>query len=139
MEEPVFLDKSHIPEDADLAKALGRAKRHWDSLQAHVLEADPAATPKWTYESKKSGWTFTLRGKRRNLLYLKPFDRRFTVGFAFRDKAVQAAEKSDLPDHVVETIRQAPQYPEGRAVRIEITKAADVKIAKKLLAMKMDN
>lgn len=139
MEEPVFLDKSHMPEDADLAKVLGRAKRHWDSLQAHALDADPAASPRWTYESKKSGWTFAVRGKRRNLLYLKPFERRFTVGFAFGEKAVQVAEQSDLPDHVVEMIRQAPQYPEGRGVRLEVATAADVKIAKRLLAIKMDN
>ena len=139
MEEPVFLDKSHVPEDADLAKVLGRAKRHWDNLRAHALDADSAASPEWTYESKKSGWTFAVRGRRRNLLYLKPYDKSFTLGFAYSEQAVQAAEQSDLPDHVVEIIRQAPKYPEGRAVRVKVTSAADVKIAKKLLAIKIEN
>ena len=74
------------------------------------------------------------------MLYMRPTAKhRFAVSFIFGKKAVQAAEESDLPDHVVEMIRQAPQYPEGRAVRIEVTTAADVKIAKQLLAIKMDH
>ena len=36
-------------------------------------------------------------------------------------------------------VRQSPKYPEGRAVRVEVKTAADVKIAKKLLAIKMAN
>ncbi len=140
MEEPVFSDKSHMPQDADLARILGRTKHHWDNLRARALDADPAATPEWKFYSQKSGWTFLLRGKRRNVLYMQPTAKhRFTVSFVFGKKAVQAAEQSDLPDHVVEMIRQAPQYPEGRGVRLEVATAADVKIAKRLLAIKMDN
>ena len=140
MDEPVFPDKSHLPTDADLARVLGRTKRHWDNLKAHALEANPTATPEWKFYSKKSGWTFLLRGKRRNVLYLQPIGkRRFTAGFMFGKKAVQAAEQSDLPDHVIEMIRQAPQYPEGRAIRVEVTTAADVKITKMLLAIRRDN
>ena len=137
MDEPVFLDKSHVPEDADLAEVLGRTKRHWDDLQAHALDADPAATPKWTYESKKSGWTFAVKGKRRNLMYLKPLMGYFRAGFALGDEAVQAVEQSNLPEAVIEIVRQAQKYPEGRGVRVEVKTAADVKIAKKLLAIKM--
>jgi hypothetical protein len=138
-EEPLFPDKSHTPQDADLARVLGRTKRHWDNITAHALGADPAASPKWTYESKKAGWTLAVRGKRRNLLYLKPYDKRFTVGFALGKDAVEAAEQSDLPADVIKMIKQAPKYPEGRAVRIEVKTAADVKLAKKLLALKMNN
>ncbi len=136
----MFPDKSHVPQDVDLARILGRTKHHWDNLRAHALDADPAATPEWKFYSQKSGWTFLLRGKRRNVLYMRPSaSHSFTVTIMFGKKAAQAAEQSDLPDHVVEMIRLAPQYPEGRAVRIEVTKATDVKIAKRLLAMKMDS
>ena len=140
MEDPVFPDKSQVPKEADLAKAIGRAKRHWDNLKTHALDADPAATEEWKYYMKKTGWTFRVKNKRRNLLYMQPCGKgRFTVGLMFGKQAVQAAERSDLPDQVVETIRQSPQYPEGRMIRIEVTSAADVKIAKRLLAIKMDN
>jgi len=140
MEEPVFPEKSHMPQDADLARVLGRTKRHWDNLRAHALDADPTAAPEWKYYTKKSGWTFLLRGKRRNVLYMRPTGKhRFAVSFVFGKRAVQTAEQSDLPEHVVEMIRQAPQYPEGRGVRLEVATAADVKIAKRLLAIRMDN
>lgn len=67
----------------------------------------------------------------------QPSARRFTVSFAFGDQAAEAAEQSDLPDRVVKPIRQSPKYAEGRAVRIEVTSAPDVGIARKLLAIKM--
>ncbi|MGD8451809.1 MAG: DUF3788 family protein [Phycisphaerae bacterium] len=138
MDEPLFPDKSHKPTDADLQAVLGAAKRHWDSLTAHALEADPAAVPEWKYYMKKTGWTFLLRGKRRNLLYMRPVAKgRFNVTFVFGDKAAKAAEESDLPEHVVEEIRQSPKYPEGRAARVEVKTAADPKIARQLLAIKL--
>ena len=140
MKEPVFPDKSRVPKGVDVARVLGRAKRHWDHLKSHALAAEPSATEEWKYYMKKTGWTFRVKGKRHNLLYMQPRGKgRLTVGLMFGRTAVQAAVQSDLPDQVVETIRQSRQYPEGRMVRIEVTSAADVKIAKRLLAIKMDN
>jgi hypothetical protein len=136
MEEPIFADKHHRPDEADLARVLGPAKRHWDALVAHIRKAIPEATAEWKHYAGKSGWTFVVRDKRRNLLYMKAAAKRFGVSLAFNDKAVQAAEESDLPAHVVAPIRQSPKYPEGRAVRIEVASAADLAIAKKLLAIK---
>ena|GEM_PF-3879430 len=63
----------------------------------------------------------------------------FWVGFLFAEKTVAAAERANLPESVLEIIRNGPQYPEGRAVRLTVSKAADVKIAWKLLKIRMDN
>ncbi len=140
MDEPVFPDKSQPPTDADLTIVLGRAKRHWDNIRDHAQETNPDASPEWKFYTKKSGWSFLLRGKRRNVLYMLPTGKRcFTVAFLFNKKAVQAAEHAGLPDDVSEIVRNGPQYPEGRAVRLDVTKAADVKSAKKLLAIKMES
>jgi len=139
VEEPLFADKSPRPTDADLAEVLGRAKRHWDSFAAHIREVIVGGTAEWKHYAGKSGWTFVVRDKRRNVAYMKPSAKRFTVSFAFGDQAVEAAERSDLPDHVVKPIRQSPKYPEGRAVRIEVTSAKGVGVVKKLLAIKMAN
>ena len=138
MDQAVFPDKSHLPQDADLARALGQAKRHWDDLVAHARGASPTATPEWKYYGKKFGWTFVLRGKRHNLLYMKPVGKSFSTSFAFGEKAVQAALESDLPAKVIEMIRQSPKYPEGRAVRMAVTSAADAKVVKRLLSIKLD-
>ena len=139
MEEPLFTDKSHRPTDSDLAKVLGRAKRHWDSLQAHALSAIRAAKADWKHYAGKSGWVFVVRDKRRNLLYMRPLDKRFMASLAFSQQAVTAAEQSDLPDHVIEMIRTSPQYPEGHAVRLEVKTAADAEVVQKLLLMKVSN
>jgi hypothetical protein len=139
MDEPLFADKSHRPTDADLAKVLGPAKRPWDSFMAHVQEVNAGGTAEWKHYAGKSGWTFVVRDKRRNLAYVKPLAKRFLVSFAFSDEAVAAAEQSDLPEKVVKPIRESPKYPEGRAVRVEVSSAAAAAIARKLLGIKLAN
>lgn len=136
-EERVFLDRSHQPTDDDLAGALGRVKTHWDNLTTYAMKENPDAKPEWKCYTKKSGWTYVLRGKRRNVFYLTPLNKCFWVGFLFAEKTVDAAEQSDLPEPVLEMIRQAPKYPEGRGIRLTVSKAADVKTAKKLLKLRM--
>ena len=34
MATSIFDDKSHIPNDDDLASVLGRSKMHWDELES---------------------------------------------------------------------------------------------------------
>ena len=116
---------------------LGRTKRHWDDLAAHASTAYSEAKPEWKHYGKKSGWVFVVRGKRHNLMYLIPHEKWFGANFAFGEKAVQAALQSDLPTPAIEMIRQAPKYPEGRAIRLAVKSAADAKLAKKLLAIKL--
>jgi len=137
MKEPTIPDKAHRPTDADLASVLGRAKRHWDGFIACIQRNHPAATAEWKHYS--TGWQFVLREKRRNLAYLKPSEKCFTVSFAFSDNAVDAAERSDLPAEIVQPIRQSPKYPEGRAVRVDVATAKDLAIATKLLAIKVSH
>jgi hypothetical protein len=136
MEEPVFADKTHTPDDADLAKALGRTKGHWDKLRAYAA-AIPAVVQEWKCYTGKSGWTLVLKDKRRNLLYLRPLAKYFKASFALGPHAVKVAEQSDLPAKVIDMIRAAPTYPEGRAVRVDVKTAADAGVVRKLLAIKV--
>lgn len=139
MEEPIFANKAHRPTDAELAQALGRTKRHWDALTAAAQKAAPTATATWKHYAGKSGWTFVVRGKRSNVIYMRPLAKHFIAAFAFGAAAVDAALQSDLPAPVIELIRTAPQYPEGRAVRIAVQTAADAAIVKRLLTIKVEN
>ncbi len=139
VEAPVFADELHPPSDLDLEHTLGPAWRHWKGVLAQVAELSPAAKPEWKYYSAKSGWTLVVRGKKRNLLYLTPAEQHFRASLAFSEKAVAAAEGADLPSELLEQIRSAPQYPEGRPVRIEVRSPADAKLAKELLAIKVAN
>ena len=138
MVEPVFPDKSCPPKDADLARVLGRTKKQWDDI-AEAAAALPEAKPEWKHYGKKSGWVFVIRGKRTNLMYMIPHDKYFGASFAFGEKAMQAALESDLPAAIIEMVRAAKKYPEGRAVRLQVKSAAEAKAAKKLLAIKIEN
>ncbi|MEW6251345.1 MAG: DUF3788 family protein [Planctomycetota bacterium] len=137
MDQPLFPDKSQAPDDAVLTKALGRARRAWDSLVEHAQALQPSATPEWKYYSSKAGWTFVVRGPRHNLLYLSPQRGRFKLSLTYGERAVAAAEHADLPPETLQLVRESPKYPEGRAIRMEVVSAADAAIARKLLDIKL--
>jgi hypothetical protein len=139
VESPKFADKSRPPSAADLTAVLGRAKQHWDNLVAQAQRSDPKVHTEWKYYSSKSGWSCVLRDKRHNVLYLIPSEKRFTASFAIGERALEAARQSGLPDEIVQLIEQAPKYPEGRAVRVEVKSAANAAIASTLLDLKMGN
>jgi hypothetical protein len=132
-----FFDKSTKPADADLAKALGAAIGLWNELRRLVGEHFAPLTEEWVFSGKSHGWSLRLFQKKRAVLYLKPIEGYFRVSFAFGEKASQAALESDLPASVLKLIGEAPKYPEGRAVRMDIKNARDVRIALKLARIKM--
>jgi hypothetical protein len=137
MDEPIFCDKQHVPTEADLADALGRAKGVWDRVVAEGQVGNAGVTAEWKHYAGKSGWTLVLRAKQRNVLYLKPLAKQFLACFALGEKAMAAAEQADLPAPLREVLRAAPLYPEGRAVRICVKSAADAAMVGKLLAIKI--
>jgi hypothetical protein len=52
---------------------------------------------------------------------------------------VEAARQSKLPQRVIKIINEAPRYPEGTGVRIDVKGPRDIPIVKKLAAVKLDN
>ena len=139
MTESAFADFTTAPTDDDLARVLGPAQRHWNALVDEARAASPGGTAAWKHYPGRSGWTFVIRDRRRNLLYLKAGSRRFTVHLALREPAVQAAAAADLPAPLVAAIQASPKYPEGRAVHLDVKGAADLAIARKLLALKLQH
>jgi len=73
------------------------------------------------------------------IVYLVPCKGHFRVTFIFGDKAVAAAEQSTLPESILEMLRSARRYAEGRAIRFEVRKQEDVENVKKLIEIKMAN
>jgi hypothetical protein len=70
---------------------------------------------------------------------MTPQKRRFLVGFALGEKAVRAAHAIPLDGSVLALIDEAPRYPEGRGVRIEVRTKKDIETVKRLAAVKMAN
>ncbi len=137
MEPNAFVGKKEKPTEAELANALGKAKKLWsDALKAL---AEYAPDQEWHSYSIKAGWALKLKVKERVIVYLSPRKGSFLASFALGEKAVKTALQSGLPDATVKLIRAGKRYAEGTAVRIEVHEAVDVAIVKTLAQIKSAN
>jgi hypothetical protein len=134
-----FDDKSEKPVTEDLVRMLGRTGTHWDDFRTHIAAEYAPLDETWTFAGAKWGWSLRLRQKKRTVVTMIPCKGHFLLGFALGEKAVTAAHDSRLPDSVLAVIDEAEQYPEGRAVRIEVRNKKDRESAKKLASIKMEN
>ena len=130
-------DKSKKPDDGMLAEVLGKSKGLWDAILTHLAEQFPGVQNEWGFAGVKYGWSLRPKHKKRTILYLTPQRGLFLVSFALSEKAVAAAEESALPEDVLDAIRSARQYAEGRGVRIEVRQCRDVDTIKTLIEIKM--
>ncbi len=139
METSVFTDKSARPDNPQLVKTLGGKARFWEAIKGHIEENYGDVTEEWKFYGAKSGWVLKMLLKKRNLFFFTPLEGDFRLGFVFGDKAVSAAEKSDLPKDMINTLKDAKKYVEGRGLRVEVKSATDVENVKKLIDIKVKN
>ncbi len=131
-----FDDKSKQPREEDLKATLGDSYARWVELKKHIA-SQYAASPEWGFASKSTGWGLRLKTEKRAVLYMTPCRGYFLASFALGEKAVKAAHESDLPPAVLAVIDGAKKYAEGRAVRLEVRIAVDVRNVEKLAFIKM--
>jgi len=139
METSVFTDKSTRPDNTKLAGTLGDKAGFWEAIKSHIKNNYGHVTEEWKFYGAKSGWALKLLLKKRNLFFFTPLRGDFRLGFVFGDKAVSAAEKSDLPKDIINTLKNAKKYVEGRGLRVEVKSSADVENVKKLIDIKVKN
>ena len=139
MSVSVFEDKNTKPDDKMLAKALGKSNRLWREIKKHLKAEYGELNEDWKFYGQKSGWILKTLRKKRNLFFLIPLKDSFQVSFIFGDKAVAAAQKSDLPKKLVTELKNARKYAEGRGLRIDVKNSADVEHIKKLVEIKVHN
>ena len=135
----IFAEKTKKPGNDELALSLGRTQTLWNELRNLVAREFDPLTEDWVYSGKNYGWSLRLKQKKRAILYMTPGERCFRVAFAFGEKAVQAAHQGNLPTSILSIIDEAPKYPEGRAIRLEVKKKEDVRAAVRLAGIKMAN
>lgn len=133
-----FDDRSQVPEPQKLVEVLVPADGLWGELTSTVRSRFDPLTEDWGFSGKKWGWALRLKHKKRAILYMTPCHGYFVVGFALGQKAVDAANDSDLPQPVLDLIDDSHKYAEGRAVRFEVRcnedlvnvlRIADIKMA----------
>jgi len=135
----IFLDKSVKPTNEMLSGALGQSYKYWEEIKNTLENQYGALIEEWKYYSATSGWTLKLLLKKRNLFFFAPCEKYFRLAFIFGDKAVSAVEKSDLPVKVVQELKNAKRYVEGRGLRLEVKKKTDIKNIITLVAIKINN
>lgn len=136
----VFIGKAAAPTEKELASALGKnAKALWDRLVLEIGDETGANVQQWNSYSPKHGWSLRLKRAKRNIVYLIPFTGAFQVAFTLGEKAMQAARSAKLPPRVVKIMEAAPKYVEGTGVRLDVERAEDVEIVKKLAMIKVKN
>ncbi len=139
MTENVFTDKEVKPNDQLLAEALGNTYKYWVEIKTSLKKEYGDLTEEWKCYGSKYGWSLKMFYKKRNLFFFTAYNKYFGIGFVFGDKAVSAVEKSDLPKQLIEELKSAKKYAEGRGLRLEIKKQGDIKNILKLVEIKTKN
>ena len=106
----VFDDRSHQPDDEELAGALAATFDLWNELRHAMAARFAPVSAAWGFSSKSTGWGLRLKGATRTIVYLTPRDGDFLASFALGERAVNAAHESGLSPAVLDTIDAAPRW-----------------------------
>lgn len=134
-----FADGSQEPRSSELQKVLGRSGARWNELVERIEAEYPPLAIDWGYAGAKWGWVLRLKQKKRTVLRMTPRERHFLVGFVLGEKAAEAARAVPLSDSVLAAIDEAPKYPEGRGVLLEVRTKKDLESVIRLARVKMAN
>ena len=135
MSPNAFIGRTQPPTDEELSTELGAARALWDELITDLA----LPIQEWSSYSPKVGWFVKLKLKKRTILYLSPCHGSILVSLILGARAVEAARQLKLPKAVMKILDEAPRYPEGNGVRLEIAARKDLAAVKKLAEVKLAN
>ena len=127
------------PDEAALAAALGGAKPSWDLLVIDMAAELGLDGREWKSYGPKHGWALRLKRGKRNIVHLAPHQGCLTVLLIFGDRAVKAARASGLSRSAAKLLDEAPRYPEGTGIRLEVKGSRQVPLIRKLARLKLEN
>lgn len=87
MEGPLLNDKDVYPDDAVLAKQLGKAKPAWDLFTARLAATFGADALEWRYYNDGKAWLAKVVHKKKTVCWVSVWDRCFKTGFYFTAKS----------------------------------------------------
>jgi len=139
MEASMLYDESFKPDDESLFQIFGETAKHWQAVKKHLKDEFGNYNEEWKFYYKKSGWLLQVTQKKRTLFWLRPFIGYFSITFWFSDKTVAIVEKSDLPEDIINTLKNAKKHQIGRSISIYVKLTEDVENVKKLIGIKINN
>ena len=138
MKPNAFIGRKTRPTEADLVAALGAAKPHWDSIVKDMAQ-ELGLDEEWKTYGAKFGWALRLKRGKRNIVHLGPCQGCVAVLFILGDRAVKAARASHLGRTAEKLFDEAPRYPEGTGIRLDVTGPKHLALIKKLVQIKLDS
>ncbi|MBU1009849.1 MAG: DUF3788 domain-containing protein [Bacteroidetes bacterium] len=75
----------------------------------------------WKFPGVKYGWSFSVRDRKRPIIYLLPRQQFFTVAFVFGQNATEKMLNREFPLEIQSALSDAPKYAEGRGIRLPIS------------------
>lgn len=139
MSVSIFNDKLREPDDKLLADGLLDSKKYLDRIYDFIRNVYTDLNPEWKYYGKNYGWLLKLLHKKRNVMFVVPYDGYFRVVFTFGDKAVSAVIASKLPKKIKDELVNARKYAEGRSINIDVQSDEHMESILELIRIKLAN
>ena len=134
-----FIGRTKAPTESDVAAALGPAKPLWDLIAIDLAQELGLDDREWKCSGSKYGWTLRLKRGKRNIVHMSPCQASFRVALILGDRAVSAARAGGLGRAAAKLLDEAPRYPEGTGLRLEVSRAKDIPLIRKLARIKLEN
>jgi hypothetical protein len=131
-----FADAGAQPNRADLKKILGKAAPLWTAFVDGVEQQAGTLRQRWNFSGATFGWSLRLMKGERILTYVTPQQGRFLVGLVLGKKVTQPDSVKRLSVAAAKLIENAPQYAEGRGLRMEVASRAALRTALEIAALK---
>ncbi len=139
MIQNAFIGRAKAPTEAEVSAALGAAKPAWDLITVDLARELGLRDREWKCVLAKYGWSLRLKRGKRNIIHLAPCEGRFQVVMILGDRAVAAARASALGRVGTKLLDEAPRYPEGTGIRLEVSGPKHVPLIRKLARIKLEN
>lgn len=139
MDTSIFMIKEDKPDIIKLEIGIATNFELWMLLRDKVYEKYPTVTEEWNFPSKKYGWSFRIKDKKRAIIYLLPREGYFKVAFVFGQKATDQIMESDIAEKIKEDLQNAKKHAEGRGIGIDVKNNEIIPDIEKLIDIKLAN
>ncbi|MBL8214051.1 MAG: DUF3788 family protein [Bryobacterales bacterium] len=112
--------------------AMGPAEGAWHAWLGELAAAYGANLTEWKAYSKKVPPSLRVMKGKRTIVWMSVREGCFWASYILGEKAVTAA-----PAELAPLLDEAPRYPEGRGVRVEVRSEAELPLLRQLTALKL--
>ena len=133
-----MLDKTHPPNEEEVAAFIGQPAGQFWSTHHHFVSETYDLSPEWKYEGAKSGWALYCRKSGRALLTLSPDSAGLSalVVLGAKEAARALSVVEDFGPNVRERLETAQVFHDGRWLFIRVQDPRDVEDIQRLLLIK---